>query len=149
MKEAFTIVGLQLHSSMAEQIPSLWDELVKRQNDIKHKKSYSVYLGVIVPTEKNMEFNYIAGMEVTSDQDVPEGMVCKTFPANRYAVFTHKGSLDKLMDTFQYIHGTWFPKNGYCRGNGVAFELYDDDRFFGPMNDQSEVDIYIPIEETE
>lgn len=144
-KEAYHIVGLQIHSSKAKEIPMLWDQLDQVHHNIQHKVSETIFLGVMEPTGVNVEFNYIAGLEVSELKDVPEGMVGKTFPANEYVVFTHKGTTESLQDTYQYIYGTWFPKNGYDRGNGPEFELYDDERFFGPMNPKSEIDIYVPI----
>ncbi|TCT18254.1 AraC family transcriptional regulator [Melghiribacillus thermohalophilus] len=144
-KEAYHIVGLQMHSSRAHEIPNMWDELDQVKDQIQHRVSQTIYLGVMEPTGVNVEFNYIAGVEVYELKDIPEGMVGKSFPANEYVVFTHRGTTETLQDTFQYIYGTWFPKNGYDRGNGPEFELYDDARFFGPMNPDSEIDIYIPI----
>jgi AraC family transcriptional regulator len=144
-KDLFHIVGLQVHSSKSQDIPMLWDQLDQVHHNIQHKVSETVFLGVMEPTGVNVEFNYIAGLEVSKQENVPEGMVGKTFPANEYVVFTHKGTTETLQDTYQYIYGTWFPKNGFDRGIGPEFELYDDGRFFGPMNLNSEIDIYIPI----
>lgn len=148
-KDAFHIVGLQLHSSRASEIPALWEKLDKVHHRIRHKVSETVFLGVMEPTGVNVEFYYIAGMEVTKISDVPEGMVGKSFPASEYVVFTHKGSTETLQDTYQYIYGTWFPKQKCRRGKGPEFERYDDERFFGPMDPNSEIDIYIPINSTD
>lgn len=144
-KDAFHVVGLQIHSSEANKIPQLWEELDKVVHMIKHRVSETVFLGIIESAVTHFEFTYIAGVEVTKLEDVPNRMVGKTVPTNKYVVFTHKGTTETLQDTFNYIYGTWFPKNGYDRGSGPEFEYYDDDRFFGPMNPNSEIDIYIPI----
>jgi AraC family transcriptional regulator len=44
-----------------------------------------------------------------------------------------------------YIYGSWFPKSGYKVSGSPDIEWYDN-RFLGPDNENSEVEIYIPIE---
>jgi len=64
-KEAYHIVGLQIHSSKAQEIPKLWDQLDQVHHNIQHKVSETVFFGVMEPTGVNVEFNYIAGLEVS------------------------------------------------------------------------------------
>ena len=85
-------------------------------------------------------------MEATGFDHTPEGMCTRVFPTQRYAVFTHKGSLINLKATFDYIYGTWVPKADYELAGTDDFEYYDD-RFKGMDDPNSEVDIYIPIKE--
>lgn len=59
-------------------------------------------------------------------------------------MFTHKGSLNDILKTYQYIWGTWALLTDETIDNRDDFELYDE-RFTGKENDNSEVDIYIPI----
>ena len=42
-------------------------------------------------------------------EDIPEGMVGMTVPGGSYALFTHKGMLDKLAETYDLIYSTWLP----------------------------------------
>lgn len=61
-----------------------------------------------------------------------------------YAVFTHKGKIDALKMTYDYIWGTWLLCSGFEIDSRDDFELYDG-RFLGADNDLSEIDIYIPV----
>ena len=46
--------------------------------------------------------------------------------------------------TYQYIWSVWFPKSGYELAEQDDFECYTE-RFLGPNNPHSEIDIYFPI----
>ncbi|WML46652.1 GyrI-like domain-containing protein [Neobacillus sp. PS3-34] len=144
-KDAFQVVGLEVHSSTAKEFSHVWMQMDPRWKEIENRKDLNVSYGLIEPTGGNMEFNYIVCAEVTGDVNIPEGMVLKTVPANDFAIFTHKGSLKNFAETWQYIYGTWLPQSGYKRAQGSEFEMYETSRFCGAMNDESEIDIYIPI----
>ena len=79
-----------------------------------------------------------------SFQDLPPQFVKKVLPAGRCAVFTHRGSLRMLPQTFEYIWGTWFLETEEELDSREDFELYDN-RFLGYDHPDSEVDLYIPI----
>lgn len=89
-------------------------------------------------------FTEVAGMEVSSFEGLAEPFVAKTIPGGRYAVFTHRGTLRMLPQTFDYIWGTWFLTTKEEMDGREDFELYDQ-RFLGYDHPDSEVDLYIPI----
>ncbi|KKL10041.1 hypothetical protein LCGC14_2559820, partial [marine sediment metagenome] len=93
------------------------------------------------------ENRYIVCNEVSQVEEVPEGMITETFPAQKYAVFTHIGKLNNLGETIRYINGEWLPNNStYERvPYGIEFEYYD--QRFRLNSDDSELDLYIPIQE--
>ena len=68
----------------------------------------------------------------------------KPYPTQKYAVFTHKGSVDKILETYQAIYAVWQPKSGYELIKAPDFEYYDE-RFDPDNPEASELDIYIPI----
>ena len=86
---------------------------------------------------------YMACTEVTTTSDVPSGMVAKTIPAGRYAVFTHVGPLDGLGHTMHYIFGTWASRSRFELRDAPDLEIYDERFKLGQPD--SEVDLYIPI----
>jgi AraC family transcriptional regulator len=87
----------------------------------------------------------MAALPVSDINVVPEGMISRTIPASKYAVFTSKGPLANLSKTYNYIYGTWLPQSGCKLSQSSDFEFYDER--FDPNNDEkSEVDIYIPIQ---
>lgn len=99
---------------------------------------------VIYTMNEDVTFTEVAGIEVSSFDGVPEGVVTKVLKAGRYAVFTHRGSLSMLRRTFDYIWGTWFLTTREEVDGREDFELYDE-RFLGYDHPDSEVDLYIPV----
>ncbi len=129
-------------------IPQLWQKYMPRKSEIKNVTSQTD-LGVCyeVPASERSrpdECYYMACTEVTSLEDIPEGMVGFTIPAGQYAVFTHIGALEKFEFTLNYIYGSWLPKSGKKLRHAPDLELYD--QRFKLNSDKSEIDIYIPIE---
>lgn len=128
-------------------IPALWDKYLPRRSEILNAKA-SVDFGVCLPVDtqnKNHpdECLYMACAEVSDFDQIPSGMVKKQIPAGEYAVFTHKGKLDKLDHTMNYIYGAWLPKSGRKLREAPDLELYD--QRFNTESESSEFDIYIPI----
>ncbi len=133
------------------QIGQLWDKFSTRMHEVENvKQDYA--LGVCmashpdVPQAPEHTMVYMAGLPVESIDTIPDGMTSCAIPRANYAVFTHKGSLDKLPETINYIWGTWIPKNvsTHHHGNGPDFELYD--ARFDPATRSGEFDIYVPVE---
>lgn len=75
----------------------------------------------------------------------PEGEIgIKEIQGGKYAIFRHKGSYEKLNDSYNYIYGTWMPENGIELDDKPSFELYLN----SPDKTKPEkllTDIYIPI----
>jgi len=146
-KSEFKIIGMKYYgSNKNNEIPKLWIEFIKRIDKIKNRVELKTSLGVCeyVPNlTDESEFGYIACVEVSSLDEIPEGMSSQVISSNKYAVFTHNGLTDKLGDTYEYIHGTWLPKSSYELAPAHDFELYDER--FNPNSEESEMDIYIPI----
>ncbi len=93
---------------------------------------------------KDVLFSEVAGIEVSSFDGLPETFVRKTIPVGRYAVFTHRGTLTKLPQTFDYIWGTWFLTTKEEMDSREDFEMYDS-RYLGYGHPDSEVDLFIPV----
>ena len=105
-----------------------------------------VCMGISNEQEKNHpdECSYMAATVVTDFDQIPENMTSRVLPAGNYAIFTHKGSVDKLGHTMNYIYGSWLPKSGHKLREAPDLEIYD--KRFRPDSEDSELDIYIPIQ---
>ena len=130
-------------------IGGLWGKYLPRGGEIPSRVSRSDIGVVTCLTESGEKSHpnecfYLAGAEVKSADTVPPGMMAMTIPAGQYAVFTHKGRIDKLKMTMNYIYGSWLPKSGKKLRDAPEMELYD--HRFKHDSDESELDIYIPIE---
>ncbi len=89
-------------------------------------------------------FTEVAGAEVSSFDGLPEAFAKKIIPGGRYAVFTHRGTLSRLPQTFDYIWGTWFLTTKEEMDDREDFEMYDS-RFLGYDHPDSEIDLYVPV----
>lgn len=146
-KGRFMVVGMKYYgSNNNNEIPELWKRFIPRMSEIKNVVNRNVALGVCEFVENltdESQFAYFACQEVSSLEDIPKEMEGLTVEKNRYAVFTHKGSVDRLGDTYEYIYGSWLPKSEYEPAESHDFESYDER--FDPGDENSELDIYIPI----
>lgn len=89
-------------------------------------------------------FTEMVGIEIDKLDPLPYGVAIKTIEGGRYAVFTHKGTIETLLKTYEYIWGSWFLFTKEEIDDRKDLEIYDE-RFLGPDNPQSQIDIYIPI----
>jgi predicted transcriptional regulator YdeE len=149
----FTVVGISARTSNAKEmtadgvIGKQWGRLMGEGllAKIPHKADSAI---IAVYTEyasdKNGEYTYVLGAKVTSDGEVPAGMVARKIPAGRYAVFTSdKGPAAKVVpEVWMRINS--LPKSavGGDRVYRADFEIYDE-RAANPQN--SQVDVYVGI----
>lgn len=92
---------------------------------------------------KETETVHFLGMEAERFMDKFE-FETKELMEGKYAVFTHVGSIYTLKTTYAFISGTWLIKKDVEIDKREDFEYYDE-RFLGINNQNSEMDIYIPI----
>ena len=153
--EEIKIIGMEKTTTLKTSyidIPKLWEEFCKRLCEIENIKNDKAFYEVRKPDlnfdmndfTETTEFTEIAGIEVSDVTNVPDGMVNIVIPDGKYAVFTHKGFAKDLRQTYEYIWGTWLPNSDYEADLKYDFELYGE-RFKGPDNKESEIDIYIPV----
>lgn len=118
-------------------VPRLWEELSKQEYHIRNPIQNGTRIGLSL--SRNRIYHYIAGLEVTRPQDVPDHLVSITIPTQEYVVYTHNGALyrEEKDQTYFYMldkmrkHGLDHDPNAY------GLEIY--------KHDQQEITIYIPI----
>lgn len=145
------VVGIKGKTTLENNIlPDLWKTFNENISKVMDKKEPIKGYGICENDKpynqfgENVEYSEIVAVEVTSFDHIPEKMVTKVIKKGKYAVFTHKGSLDKLQETYEYIWGTWIPSSKVELDIRDDFEIYDE-RFKGRDNPLSEIDICIPI----
>ncbi|BBI34290.1 AraC family transcriptional regulator [Cohnella abietis] len=82
-----------------------------------------------------------SSFSVAQSDQVPLGMIKRTIPSSKYAVFTHCNYKDHLKDIYQYIYGVWLPDSGYEVAELDTIECYE----FIKGHSTNGLDIYIPI----
>ena len=127
----FKIIGLQCQTEMGktmEDLPKLWDEYMGRLDEIKNRVDDKVGFGVSISDDpSSKKFTYLAGAEVTDDSNIPEGMTMIIIKPAKYVVFTHKGPIEKLGETYNNIWNEWLPKSNLkVNVKAPCLERYDD-----------------------
>ena len=141
-KPAFTVVGMKYRGeNKNNEIAQIWQEFIPRMKEIKHTSNDEVSYGVCSDLEDIDVFEYVAGMEVDSAAEIPEGMVSWGVPEQKYAVFAC--TLATLHAAYEHAFQTWLPQSGYQRGDSYDFELYDTTS--DEEEENLELSIYIPI----
>lgn len=148
----FKVIGVRQTVTLKtaqDKIAKQWRNFNPRVREIPNKDGEHVAYGICEYVDfsdftEETPYNELVSVGVTSLGEIPEGMTGKVIPACKYAVFTHKGKTDTLMQTYDYIYKTWLPNSGYELAKHDDFELYDY-RFIGVNDPNSELDIYIPV----
>jgi AraC family transcriptional regulator len=145
--------GLRGKSSLKNnKLFSMWKAFDSRVSEIPNLESGRRGYGICEADpefdlslfDETTESSHFIGAAVSSLAEVPEGMQTKILNGGKYAIFTHKGRLDTLSMTYEYIWGTWVLCSGYEIDQRDDFEFYDE-RFLGPDQEASEFDIYVPL----
>jgi AraC family transcriptional regulator len=142
-RPAFTVVGLRYRGKNEHnEIPRMWSEFGPRMAAVKHVVNPDISYGVMGNYDESTgEFDYVAGIEVDSADDIPPGMVSWDVPEQTYAVFTC--TLPTIREGYDRAYNTWLPQSEYQHGGGPEFELYDEK--FDPGDPSSEMYIYVHI----
>lgn len=149
----FNVIGISVRTSNAKEmtpdgmIGKEWAQFMQDGvwNKIPNKADKAVVaVYTDYASDHNGEYTYVLGAKVTSDAQVPAGMVAKKVPAGWYAVFTsEKGPGPKVVPAIWMVINS-LPKSavGGDRSYGADFEIYDY-RAVDPQNLQT--DVYVGI----
>lgn len=152
---AFEVVGIMASTNNAKEASSdgiigkqwqqfLTERLADKIPDRLDHDVLAVYTDYI--SDANGQYTYILGARVKPviNPVVPQGMVVKTIPAGRYAVFTSdRGPVAKVVvETWKRIWSYYQSSQNGTRAYVADFEVYDE-RANDPNN--SQVDIYVGI----
>ncbi|VVN05875.1 GyrI-like domain-containing protein [Pseudomonas fluorescens] len=135
-------LGGQFTQQTTQGIPALWEKFIPHLGHIPGQKGEVTY-GVCCNFDGKGGFDYIAGVEISKLDDLPEQYRWVEVQPQLYAVFEHKGPLDTLPRLFQYIFGTWQPQSGHEVLDAPELERYSED--FNPKLNTGKLEIWIPI----
>ncbi|TDO60582.1 AraC family transcriptional regulator [Sunxiuqinia elliptica] len=88
---------------------------------------------------------FFIGAEIAQLAGLPPYFVVKQIPAGKYLRFTHRGLSNAVGYTYRYIYHQYLPDTDYRLNKPFNFERYGD-QYLGPYNEQSESEIYIPVD---
>lgn len=130
-------------NNIANKLPALWDAFLPRLDEVKNTIQGAGY-GVIQQTkEKTDLLEYYAAVQVAELDTLPEGMVSVVIPETQYASFVHKGHVQTLDNTVNYIYSSWLMQSQYRHSYGADLEIYGDG--YIPDSDDSEIFYAIPL----
>lgn len=84
--------------------PKLWKELQGRVDEIPYPRHASKGRWIAAARNRQQVYHYVAGIEVTACEEVPEGMVHLSLPASEYAVYTHEGPSEREDIDQSYVY---------------------------------------------
>jgi AraC family transcriptional regulator len=127
-------------------IPSLWQKFNAHFGHIAGQIGNVAY-GICTHVEGETEkFRYMAAVGMADAGELPEGFSTLKIPAQRYAVFTHRGHVSGIPATMHKIFGTWWPTSGLEHGDlPDMFERYDER--FDPYTGMGVTEIWLPVKE--
>jgi AraC family transcriptional regulator len=128
-------------------IPALWQRFAAHLGHIPNEKPGTTY-GVVLSEDGDRDgFDYQAGIEVGSLDDLPEDLLGLRIHARRYAVFRHAGHASTVGATCGAIFGSWLPRSGRQLAGGAIqlIERYNLSKF-DARTGQGGFEIWIPID---
>ena len=147
------LVGLQTHcfgieshrNNIARKLPPLWASFLERLGEVPETVPGQCY-GIVCPRHEGAdELAYLAAIAVRREVPVPAGMVLRRVPGGRYARFTHRGRVERVDQTVNYIYGNWLPRSGLRHGDAADIEFYGAD--YHPTAESSVIRYAIPVHE--
>ena len=155
---AIPLAGYLLKTTTAgdknsKDIPGFWaaymsDGRMQKLHSESFVKKHDEY-GACFPVDPETgELDYVIGVQVDKDADIPAGYHRCEIPAATYAMFSTPPSdrsnfVANIQGVWQYVYNEWFPSSDYEFAPGcVDFELYDE-RCMNPTG--MVCDIYIPV----
>jgi len=146
-REAFTVAGLKYRGANEKgEISELWSAFGKRSERFASIAASGDAYGVSFNfDDETNAFDYVAGVEVRPDAEIPEDMHTVDVPEQTYAIFTC--TLDELGETIDGIYQEWLPESQYARVASPEFEHYDPE--FDASDANSTLELYLPVTETQ
>lgn len=141
---AMLIAGLgeRYRFETTQGIPRQWERFGPYIGNIPGQVGNTAY-GVCCNADGAGNFEYIAGVEVSSFDDLPSEFSRVRIAAQRYAVFSHREHISRMRATVYTIWNKWLPASGYKHADAPDFEVYAR---FDPRTGNGVVEIWLPIE---
>lgn len=140
---SFRLIGLELEDGRIESIGPLWGRFCTRCAEIQGNEPGVAYGAC--EGEPGGQFRYLAGVRVAEDAPVPAGMTSWVVPAQKYAIFVHRGPYKDMGNTIREVYEKGLPENGLTTVEGIDLERYEFARCPMPDGPETEVDLYAPV----
>lgn len=135
-------LGGRYDQASAATIPQLWEQFAPHIGQVPGQVDDVTY-GICCNADGQGAFDYVAGVEISKLDDLPERYRWVEVQPQHYAVFEHQGPLQSLAQTFHYIWKTWLPQSGREAADAPEFERYSAD--FNPATGDGVLEIWLPL----
>ena len=143
--QAMLLAGLRQHHAFdhaAATIPAQW-QAFQQLGVLPGQRAPTAY-GVVCGSDPAARtFEYMCAVEVDAFEPLPRDLGRMRVPAQRYAVFTHRGHVSALRATWDAIWHEWLPRSGQQPANTPDFERYGER--FDPRTGGGEIEIWFPV----
>ncbi len=145
-RKAFTVLGIQFKikqgSETAGLFAGIWEKFEAGSDLVESLSLSKKYYGVNFPTDKEDVTEYLAGMMVSRDSPVPNGLVKREVPGGDYALI--ECPVESIGLCYQNIFTKWLPAASVTfNSKNPVFEEY-------PEKDSTlPVCIHVPVTKNE
>jgi AraC family transcriptional regulator len=157
-KESFLVVGIETdidYNRGTNNIGDLYDQWnsEKLVELIPDQVNYPVEYGMTHESAEDDTAKYMIGVEVSTLDNLPSGLIARRFDTCEYAVFETTLEMETSGEFWKYFYKTWlyeqgleqpqtvYTKNKYTYSRLPAFEVYDANF----KDETSKIQIYAPI----
>jgi len=143
-RKAFLVAGLSVrydYETCGAGIPAQWQRFGPHIGNVPGQIGSDAY-GVRYNSDDS-GLDYLCGVEVGEFSKLSPELSRVRVPANRYAVFTHRGHISAIRSTWATIWNKWLPKSGHQIADAPDFERYDSR--FDARTGSGEVEIWVPL----
>jgi AraC family transcriptional regulator len=139
--------GKRITMANMRSIPELWQQfgpLIGRLPGQIGRVAYGICSNM---TPDPWGMDYLAGVEVSSLDGLPQGLSHVSVLAARYAVFSHREHATKISETVSQIY-RWLPQSGYVPAGGsrdipAFIERYGEG--FDPVAGKGDTEVWMPV----
>jgi len=138
-------LGERLALNSFEGIPALWQRFQPHIGNIPGQIGATTAYGLCTSMFSGAgTYHYLAGVEVSELSDVAREFTGVRLPAQRYAVFSHRGHVTELAATANAIWRDWLPGSGRQVGDiPDVLERYGEN--FDPWTGSGGFEIWLPL----
>ncbi len=137
-----TLYDVQQNRTTIKLGYNFMDRRAEITNSINGKEVFGISTDPEDYNPETDQFEFFIGVEVSSNENIPDGMVYRELPANTYALFTFKGAADNAGAVHAYLYSTWLKQSGYELSGLYNIEIYDERNHASTESDES-ISVYI------
>jgi len=124
------------------EIPMLWSRFAAHVGKIQDVIDGPAY-GVCSNSDPECGFDYLAGVEVTRTDRLPDSFTHIQLAPQRYAVFSTQEHISAIQEFFYTIFNKYLPESGLVPSNDPNFERYTET--FDPASGNGGYEIWVPL----